>query len=78
MADVRSTITTVTDATELVKELAPTLQTMSVQYTKAAPLLDWVIDYWPVAAAVTFLAIMSGSAVGSIIPSYAKKKRRSR
>jgi len=75
MADARSSITSIADATELVQELAPTLQTMSVQYTKAAPLIDWVIDYWPVAAAVTFLAIMSGAAVGSIIPSYAKKRR---
>jgi len=66
---------TAQEAVQLVQELTPTLKTMSRQYIKAAPLIDFTIDYWPVAVAVGFLGIVTGSAIGAVLPQYSKRRK---
>lgn len=69
-----NTFMTAAEAVETVQEITPTLKLMSGHYQKASPLIDFAIDFWPVVAVGTFLAIMAGSASGAIAVQSVKRR----
>lgn len=69
-----SSYITPTEALAILSEVAPTLKTVAKDYDKASPYINVIIDYWPVALATTFVGVMLGSAIGTMIPKYGKRR----
>jgi hypothetical protein len=51
--------------TELFTGSATSASTLNRQYAKAAPLIDWLIDYYPVAIGGLALLVFGAAAVGA-------------
>jgi len=51
--------------TELLRDVGPALQIAGKQYVKAAPVVDWMIDYYPVAIVGLGVLVFGAAAVGA-------------
>ena len=58
---------TITSTQRTVDEMLPTINKAAEQYEKAAPGIDFAIDYWYTVLAVVALCGMGGAAIGSYL-----------
>ena len=74
---IKETMETAGQAVRTTEEILPAVETMAQDYQRISPLVNFLADYWSVAA-VTLAAIMAaGAAAGSwvVLKRLEKKKR---
>ena len=56
---------TTDDVQQTLKEVLPTVKIIAKDYEKASPLVNFLIDYWPIALVILTLVITGSSFAGS-------------
>lgn len=67
-------LTTLLNAPKMLTQVQPTINRAQAQYEKAAPFIDWVIEYWWVLVIVAVLLVMGGSAMGVMMGEKATRR----
>lgn len=74
--DIRETLATAGQAVKTTEEILPAVEQMAADYQKASPLVNFLIDYWPIAVLLLSLTVAGGAAAGSM--AVLKRLERSR